>query len=289
VSEVAPVGMGNTRPLGYPISKDFTVDEALSGRIVAWFTPRMAESIRDASFDYLLPSFGCSEESEDSSSYDEFSDESTAFSLASAADLVIEVINLHSGRWRNLHLDVSADIPERLCGSIQPNQLLFLELGIDGGTSPTPKFVMKSKPFPTQLTLINFPPTSIDIGWDNITRAILCNLTANECLEVLRASTCSGILSGRTLGRCHGQLGTTILHRRLRSLNSSYSGTRFLEAINVPSLEEWIHNTEGDPLPVTAMVSLLKRSGCCLKILNLQTYLSASRRSFHFISSNALP
>ena len=59
VSEVAPVGLDNTRPLGYPtISNDSTVDEALSGRIVARFTPRMAESIRDTSFDYLLPLFG---------------------------------------------------------------------------------------------------------------------------------------------------------------------------------------------------------------------------------------
>jgi hypothetical protein len=74
---------------------------------------------------------GCSEESDYSPPYDEYSDESTVMSLEPAADSVIEVINLHSGRWRNLHLDVSADIPERLCGSIQPNQLRFLELGFD--------------------------------------------------------------------------------------------------------------------------------------------------------------
>jgi hypothetical protein len=43
-----------------------------------------------------------------------------------------------------------------------------------------------------------------------------------------------------------------------------------LQAINVPSLQEWVQNTEDDPLPVTAMLSLLKRSGCCLKILNLK-------------------
>ena len=212
----------------------------------------------------------CSEESEDSPSHDS-SDESTAETLASVTDLVIEVINLHSGQWRNLHLHVSADIPERLCGSIQPSQLLHLELGIDGGSSPTPKFVMKSKPFPTKLTLTEFPPTTIDIGWDNITHAMLWDLTADECLEVLQRAP--------ALEYCQAQLqddatsdnlGTTILHRRLRSLSSSYNGTRFLKAINIPSLEEWTHNTRGDPLPVTAMVSLLKRSGCCLKILNLQ-------------------
>ena len=214
----------------------------------------------------------CSEESEDSPSHDDSSDESTAESLASVTDLVIEVINLHSDRWQNLHVHVSADIPERLCGSIQPSQLLFLELGLDGGSSPTPKFVMKSKPFPTQLTLTEFPPTKIDIGWDNITRAILCDLTADECLEVLQRTPVLEYCLAELRDDATGNLGTTILHRRLRSLKSSYNGTRFLEAINVPSLKEWTHNTRGrgDPLPVTAMVSLLKRSGCCLKILNLQ-------------------
>jgi len=92
---------------------------------------------------------GCPEESEDSLPSDDFSGESTVENLASAADLVIEIINLHSGRWRNLHLNVGANIPECLCGSTQPNQLLFLQLGIDGGRPPRPKFVMKSKPFPT--------------------------------------------------------------------------------------------------------------------------------------------
>ena len=56
----------------------------------------------------------------------------------------------------------------------------------------------------------------------------------------------------------------------MRSLDISSRRTKFLNAINVPSLEEWIHNTKDDPLPVMAMVSLLQRSGCCLKILDLQ-------------------
>jgi hypothetical protein len=194
--------------------------------------------------------------------------------LVSAADLVIEVINLYSGRWRSLHLDVDADIPERLCGSIHPNQLLYLELEIDGERSPTQKFVMKSKPFPTQLLLTNFPPTMIDIGWENITRAMLYKLSANECLEVLQRTPALEHCLAEPWDDSMVNPGTTILHRRLRSLNSSYSGTGFLEAINLPSLKEWVHTTEGDPLSVTAMVSLLKRSGCCLKILNLQHILA---------------
>jgi hypothetical protein len=239
--------------------------ESLPGLLREWLS---RSGIRPLTI--LFHHSGCSEESEDSPSYNDFLDESTDETSASVGDLVIEIINSHSGRWRNLHLDVGSDIPERLCGSIQPSQLLFLELGIDGGNSPTPKFVMKSKPFPTQLALINFPPTTIDIGWDNITRAILCDLTADECLQVLQRAPLLQYCLAEFWDHPTVNPGTTILHRGLRSLNSSYSGTQFLEAINVPSLEEWTHNTKGDPLPVTVMVSLLKRSGCCLKILNLQ-------------------
>jgi hypothetical protein len=176
-------------------------------RHLAWATPNLwdtlyltihpsterslAESLPDLLHEWLSRSgmrpltiffrhFRCS----DSPSY--FSNESTVKTLDSAADLVIEVINLHSGRWRNLHLDVDADIPERLCGSVQPNQLFGLELKVTGVTSPTHKFIMKAKPFPTQLTLDNLSPTLIDIGWDNITRANLFDLSASECLEFLR-------------------------------------------------------------------------------------------------------
>ena len=206
---------------------------------------------------------GCSDPSND------LSNESTVKTLEFTTDLIIEAINLHSGRWRNLHLHVGANIPERLCGSIQPNQLLCLEVRINGERSPTHKFIMKSKPFPTHLKLTNFSPTSIDIGWDNITRANL-SISASEWLEVLKRAPALEYCLAELRDDAMVDLGTTILHRRLRSLNSSYSGTRLLDAINVPSLEEWTQNCILGPLQVTAMASLLKRSRCCLKILNLQ-------------------
>jgi hypothetical protein len=248
------------------------IPPSMKGSLVQWLPGLLCEWLSRSGMRPLTIFFRYhrySEESDHSSSDDEFSHESPIKILKSAEEMVIEVINSHSGRWRNLHLDVSADIPERFCGSIQPNELLFLELGIDGGNSATPKFVMKSKPFPTQLTLFEFPPTSIDIGWDNITRAMLYNLTANECLKALRRAPALEYCQVEPWDDAMVDFGTTI-HPHLRSLNCSYSGTQFLNAINVPSLEEWIHNTGGDSLPVTAMVSLLKRSGCCLKILNLQ-------------------
>jgi len=214
----------------------------------------------------LFRHFGCSEREY----YNAPSDKSTIQALDLATDSVIEIINVHSGRWRNLYLEVAGDIPERLCGSIELNQLFGLELVIDGERSPTQKFIMKSKPFPTRLTLINFLPTSIDIGWDNITHATLRNLNASDCLEALERAPALAYCLVEPLDDTTVNFDTITLHPQLRSLNFLSQGTKFLEAINVPSLEEWIHNVDGGPLPVTAMVSLLKRSGCCLKILNLQ-------------------
>ena len=210
--------------------------------------------------------YGCSEEND---FYDDLPDKSIVKVLQSAAAEILEVINSHSGRWRNLHLDVRADIPERLRGSTQPNQLFGLELGVDGERSPTQKFIMKRKPYPTLLTLMNFSPTSIDIGWDNIIRASLYNLNANECLEVLRRAPALECCLAEPWDDVTVEFGTTI-HPHLRSLDILSRGPKFLDAINVPSLEEWFHNTDNGPLPVTAMVSLLERSGCCLKILDLQ-------------------
>ena len=93
--------------------------ESLPGLLHEWLS---RSGIRPLTifFRYLVSS----EESDYSPSDAEFSDESTVDTLESTTDLVIDVINLHSGRWRNLHLDVGApDISERFCGSAQPNQL----------------------------------------------------------------------------------------------------------------------------------------------------------------------
>ena len=62
------------------------------------------------------------------------------------------------------------------------------------------------------------------------------------------------------------------LHHRLRSLNLSASFSKdVLDAINLPSLEEWTQSMKGQRLPTEAMLSFLQRSGCCLKVLNLDS------------------
>ena len=53
-----------------------------------------------------------------------------------AISQIIDVINLHSGQWQNLFLDVNANISERLSGWEHPTQLFCLELAVNGYGCP---------------------------------------------------------------------------------------------------------------------------------------------------------
>jgi len=191
--------------------------------------------------------------------------------LKTATDLVIEVINLYWGRFENLYLNLVADVHERISGSMQPNKITSLELGVYGDRLPTQKFITESKPNPKYLSLIEFPPTSIDIRWDNVTHAMLGSLYLEECVEVLQRAP--------ALEYCHIyglpddptiDFDIVILHPRLRSLNSNHNSQDLLYVINVPSLEEWTHDMGDEQYDCASMVSLLDRSNCFLKVLNLE-------------------
>jgi hypothetical protein len=208
-----------------------------------------------------------------------------------AINRIIEVLNLHSGRWRNLHLDIfpGSDILEHLSGSMHPTQLFHLDLAVSGRRSPTQKF-MKSKPFPTHLTLSNFSLVSVNIGWDNITNVILSHMSTSECVEILRRAPAVEYFMARQFIRRPDDppvnANAFTIHPRIRSLFLSEKPAKFMDMITTPALEEWTHFPNGR-LPVDAMVSLIKRSGCYLKKLNLH-YISV--RSEHLsILFQAMP
>jgi len=199
----------------------------------------------------------------------------------SALQGIIDVLALYSSRWQNLYLEVYPTTLERFSRSMHLGQLLRLELvGFGPGRFSAQKVIMKSKPFPTYLKLEDVSLTSIDIGWNNITEANLSYLTTNECAEVLRQAPALEhfhVEKFLYLGRPTVNVNTFIIHRRIRSLDLPAEVNDFLNMINVPSLEEWTQAWRGTSL-VTAMVSLLKRSSCCLKILNLQHLRVGSRK-----------
>jgi len=193
-----------------------------------------------------------------------------------ALEGIIDVLTSHSSRWRNLCLYVDPRTLERLSGSMQLNQLLGLELlvYVEGPMSRSAQnIIMKSKPFPTYLRLSNISPTLIDIGWNNLTEATLSCLTTNDCAEVFRRA--------HALEHFHVEefpdpdesmvhVDVLIIHPRIRSLHLPVDAKDFLNMLNVPSLEEWTQDADDDTLLVPAMISLLQRSSCRLKILNLR-------------------
>jgi len=187
--------------------------------------------------------------------------------------LAIGVLNSYSSRWRNLHITAVIDIFQQFYGDIQPNQLVNLSLQIFG-SSPRwllPNFMMESKFAPTQLMLIGFPLVSVNICWDSITHLTLhiYNITSEDAIDFLERAP---RLEYYEISIVPWELtfGKHVLHPLLRSLKiTDHYAEDFLNAITLPSLEEWTQALAGAYRPVQTMLYLLERSGCHLKVLNL--------------------
>lgn len=191
-----------------------------------------------------------------------------------AIGLIIEILNLHSRRWQILKLTVTTiDTFRRFSGCrVQPNQLVGLGLRFTCQSSQPAAFMMESELTPTHLAL-NFPLSNI--RWDNITHLTAkYNRTAEGCIDVLRRAPSLEYYEFSIYRPCEVSFRESILHPRLRSLrlstNCDIEG--ILGVVNLPSLEEWTHNIRSGPLPVAAMLSLFKRSGCHLKVLHFTNF-----------------
>jgi hypothetical protein len=220
---------------------------------------------------YFFPDDDCSEFTSEDEYVEEFDDWTDTLDVT--AGFVIDLLNLHSGRWRNLHLRASPTMLERFSCPTEPKQLVDLELRVAntmvGDTSSPPKFMMESELSPTHLKFVHFPSTSINIRWDNITHATLSGVTTNEVLDFLRQAPALEYYRALTFDSPM-IVQTPVLHPQLRSLHlTTYTLKNLLDAINLPSLEEWTQNTCRETPPLAAMLSFLERSGCLLKLLTL--------------------
>jgi len=194
-----------------------------------------------------------------------------------ANELIVEILNSHSHRWRILNLTTTAHTFRRFSASIQPNQLVGLGLRLVYQLSnpfQPPNFLMESELTPTHLAL-DFPLASINVRWDSITHLTLRNNSIEECVDVLRRAPGLEWYNLFIYPSHKTSFIKPILHRhpRLRSLrlSTSYDIKDFLEALNLPSLEEWTQDVHSQELPVAATLSLFERSGCRLKVLHLTT------------------
>jgi hypothetical protein len=201
-----------------------------------------------------------------------FEDDSDDDTVEVAIGLIIEILNLHSRRWKILKLTVTTtDTFRRFSGSIQPNQLVGLGLWFTHQSSQLAAFMMESELTPTHIAL-NFHLIRVNLRWDKITHLTAkYNSTIDECIDVLRRAPSLEYYEFSIYRPCGVSSRKSILHPRLRSLQlSTHCDIEgILGVVNLPSLEEWTHNIRNGTLPVAAMLSLFKRSGCKLKVLHL--------------------
>jgi len=202
--------------------------------------------------------------------------------LEAATSLIIEILNSHSSRWRNLHLHVGADILEHFSGRTQPMQLFVLKLVVTGVISPTQKFIMESNP--KYITLMNLPLSSINIGWKNVSHAMLDLVSVCDCIEFLRrAPALEGYRISIHNSVAVNRFETSTLHPRLRFFHLSRKSPEYLlDIINLPSLEQFTYNLDYNAVPVTPMLSFLQRSNCRLRGLNLIS-LRAPSEDLHIL------
>ncbi|KIM36372.1 hypothetical protein M413DRAFT_292316 [Hebeloma cylindrosporum] len=203
-------------------------------------------------------------------------DVKTRNALEVATGSAIDIINLHSGRWRFLHVTGSAGSIKRFASSTGHKQLISLELAGTLLLWPGANFITESELNLTHLKLSRFSFTDMNVRWDKITHATLSEVMLGKALEFLRRASnleyyCISLSKRREL-----HFLDPVVHPRLRSVD--LWGPDFeilLSKITLPSLEEWTStqdiNDEHSLVPLAAMRSFFKRSRCRVKVLNLNS------------------
>jgi len=171
-------GLWNTLYLRIGLWTRRSLVESLPGLVSEWL--KRSGSLPLTIFFRHYPAYGDESSDEDES-------EANRGTLDVTIRLVIETLNLHSQRWQNLDLATTRGIFKRFSSSIQPNQLVGLGLRLcDVYDFSPPSFMMESELSPTHLMLRDFPLTSVNIRWDNITHLTLWDSSTEECIDALR-------------------------------------------------------------------------------------------------------
>ena len=173
------------------------------------------------------------------------------FGYSGQHDEVSQILNKHSARWYDIHLDIPPTSFPFFDGSSQENILHRLVLRCFSSPmihdSDSPKFSMKSQPRPTNLTLLRLALPYVDIIWTNLTVASV--FWVGDCVELIRRAPLLRTLRMRDI---HSHASSfplpniRIVHHHLHSLELSEmynqdAAIGFLDSVCFPSLEQWIY------------------------------------------------
>ncbi|KIM38212.1 hypothetical protein M413DRAFT_247964 [Hebeloma cylindrosporum] len=196
---------------------------------------------------------------------------------------VLDILNKHSARWHNLHLDFPAHLLHRLSGSSQKNILrrLVLRHPVSGAEdqardpSSFSTFSMKSWPRLTDLALIRVGLPSVDILWDNLAVASIGNIGVDHCFELIRRAPNLETLSLRAIKSSSTVFpapNARIVHRRLHSLEllgvrEETVAMEILNSLCLPSLESLTHKQSA--FPVDSLISFAGCLSSCFKAFKI--------------------
>ena len=192
-------------------------------------------------------------------------------------DEVINILNKHSARWHNMHLNLWAEHLRCLSGSSQENILrrLALCLTYSLGRPKFSTFSMKSKPSPTDLTLRRVGLPYVDIVWNNLTTASVDDIGVDECFELIRRAPLLGTLKLHAINPSSDIFPiptTRIVCPHLHSLElweikEQTVVAGILDSLFLPSLERWIHYLSS--IPLHSIISFVGYLSSCLKIFKI--------------------
>jgi len=183
--------------------------------------------------------------------------------------VVTDLLNKHSARWYDIHLDIPARHFHRLGGSPQQNILhkLVISPSISSNKALS-TFRMECSPI--ELGLMDWSLKYVDILWNNLTVVQLASLALDEFFEALRRAPHLATITLLRIEPLSGNFGvpnTRISCPHVRSLELRYIESevlgQILNLVCLPSLEQW--TLRRCSFPLNAMISFIESSSFGLK------------------------
>jgi hypothetical protein len=190
----------------------------------------------------------------------------------------MNALNQHSGRWHEVTFALPSVYLRRLCGTSPPKNLQNLSISdtvYANAANTSLRFTMNTRPGPIKFTADTIPLKAVDIAWDRLVQLDVRSTSLDGVLQVIRDAPLLEICSLSWMFPPTDVFPTSetiVRHQHLRTLKLLWSQntvyTKFIDSLELPSLESWRFESEENLITVDA-ISFLKRSGSGLKTLHI--------------------
>ncbi|KDR85888.1 hypothetical protein GALMADRAFT_235025 [Galerina marginata CBS 339.88] len=191
---------------------------------------------------------------------------------------LIELINLHCDRWRQLSLSIPSTFFSLFCRESSSLSMLHT-LRLECCSGSRGRFnIQNMKPGPEFISLTDFRVKAINVEWDNVREVELKTCQLQDCFELLKQAT---RLTHCTFhGVWHDEPGSSllpvnyVLHPQLKVLSISCRDKildPFFSKVTFPSLDvlSFDNYIGRDPSPIGSLISFFDRSNSRLTELHI--------------------